>query len=197
MTGEDTARALILTTFLVVIASSLIARRLPLGQMARMAAGWIAIFAVAFAIFVFRDEFGRFGSRLAGGLDPEAGRREGETLRVPMAPDGHFWVRGTVNGSEVRFLVDSGATTTALSRSTVRAGDLESRSRFPTILETANGSVRAERVTIDRLVIGGIRRDDVAAVTADAFGETNVLGMNFLSSLGRWGVEGRTLVLEP
>jgi len=27
--------------------------------------------------------------------------------------------------------------------------------------------------------------------------ELNVLGMNFLSSLQRWGVEGRWLILEP
>jgi len=48
----------------------------------------------------------------------------------------------------------------------------------------------------DSLTIGGITRKDVGVQIADN-DDLNVLGMNFLSSLSRWGVEGRWLVLEP
>jgi aspartyl protease family protein len=44
------------------------------------------------------------------------------------------------------------------------------------------------------LRIGGITRHDVALEIADN-DDLNVLGMNYLSSLSRWGVEGRWLVL--
>jgi aspartyl protease family protein len=48
----------------------------------------------------------------------------------------------------------------------------------------------------DRLASGSIERDGMRVHVADGE-ELNVLGMNFLSSLELWGVEGRWLVLQP
>jgi aspartyl protease family protein len=45
--------------------------------------------------------------------------------------------------------------------------------------------------------VGTIERRRLAVHISAAFGEMNVLGMNFLSSLSGWGVEGRWLVLKP
>ena len=122
----------------------------------------------------------------------------GETLRIPMAGDGHFWVRASVNGVEARFLIDSGATTTALSEAVARdAGVPLGGGGFGAAIQTASGMVMARRVRIDHLKVGPIERRDFAAMSAPEFGELNVLGMNFLTSLSAWGVEGRTLVLTP
>ena len=41
-----------------------------------------------------------------------------------------------------------------------------------------------------------IERENLALHVADD-DDLNVLGMNFLSSLQRWGVEGRWLILVP
>ena len=46
------------------------------------------------------------------------------------------------------------------------------------------------------LMVGSIERRDIGMHVADTE-DLNVLGMNFLSSLERWGVEGRWLVLVP
>jgi aspartyl protease family protein len=136
--------------------------------------------------------------RVAGDLLGERGQTVGGTLRVPMAPDGHFWVRARINGHEQRFLIDSGATTTALSADAAEAAELEvERGGFPIMINTANGTVQAKRTTIDRLTMGPIVAKDMAAVVSPAFGDMNVLGMNFLSSLDSWRVEGRTLILVP
>ena len=43
---------------------------------------------------------------------------QGETIRIPMAIDGHFWVEGRINGEPVKFLVDSGATMTTIGADT-------------------------------------------------------------------------------
>ncbi|RZI59808.1 MAG: TIGR02281 family clan AA aspartic protease [Zymomonas sp.] len=162
-----------------------------------MASAWVMIFGAAFIVFALGDEFRALGRRIITGANPEAGVVSGSTLHVPMAADGHFWVRGSVNGVPTRFLIDSGATTTALSSATASAAAITHDSGFPVLLSTANGEVRADRATIDRLVIGPMQLDNVAAVTAPEFGDQNVLGMNFLSSLRSWGVEHRTLVLQP
>ena len=65
------------------------------------------------------------------------------------------------------------------------------------MVNTANGIVRASRGRAERLKIGTIERRDLAVHVSEAFGDTDVLGMNFLSSLSGWGVEGQWLVLKP
>jgi aspartyl protease family protein len=198
VSSDDTAQLAAAVLMLVLVGSSLLSRRLPLGDAARMIAGWVLIFAVVLVGYSYRGELGLVAQRITGDLLGERGQTVGETLRVPMAEDGHFWVRGGVNGTQVRFLVDSGATTTALSARTAAAAGLDiDESGLPVVIGTANGQVRARRAQIETLSLGPIVTRDMAVVVSPAFGEVNVLGMNFLSSLGSWRVDGRTLVLEP
>ena len=64
------------------------------------------------------------------------------------------------------------------------------------IVRTGNGLIRVSSGRAESLAIGPIERRDIAMHVADN-ADLNVLGMNFLSSLQRWGVEGRWLVLVP
>lgn len=198
MSGDQYAQLAGAVLMLVLVGSGLIARRLPLGSLARMAAGWLLIIGAVLVAASYRVELGRLASRIMGDLAGEQGRTVGGTLRIPMAEDGHFWVQARVNGIEQRFLIDSGATRTAMGLDQARAAGLEIvQNGFPVVLATANGDVEARRARIAELRVGPIVARDLAAVVAPAFGDTNVLGMNFLSSLRSWRVEGRTLILEP
>lgn len=182
---------------LVLVGSSLMARRLPISQVARMVAGWLLIFALVLVGYSYRVELNSVVQRVTGDLLGERGQTVGGTLRVPMAPDGHFWVRARVDGEDVRFLIDSGATTTALTAKTAAAAGLQIDRGLAVAINTANGMVEAQRTRIARLSLGPIVSKDMAAVVSPAFGDTNVLGMNFLSSLAGWRVEAGTLILEP
>ena len=147
-------------------------------------------------------ERGRFDptfARVAKFLDLESGQAVvGRETRIPMASDGHFWVTVRFGPIERRMLVDSGATVTALSSETAEAAGIEpSNSPFPMIIQTANGAVRAETATVPELRIGNIVARDLPVVTSPAFGDMDVVGMNFLSRLKSWRVEGRTLILTP
>lgn len=198
MSGDQYAQLAGAVLMLVLVGSGLIARRLPLGSLARMAAGWLLIIGAVLVAASYRVELGRLASRIMGDLAGEQGRTVGGTLHVPMAEDGHFWVRARVNGIERRFLIDSGATRTAMGLDQARAAGLDiADNGFPVVRGTANGRVEARRARIAELRVGPIVARDLAAVVAPAFGDTNVLGMNFLSSLRSWRVEGRTLILEP
>jgi len=198
MSSDQTANILYLLMAMALVASSLFARRLPLGQTFRMAFAWVAIFAAAFLLFSLRDDAGALWARLTSEANPSAGVTDGKTLRVRKSDDGHFWVRAQVNGHDVRFMVDSGATVIAMSVDAARsAGVTVSDSGFPVAIDTANGVVTARRATIDRLQIGPINRTALAATVAPEFGDLSVLGMNFLSSLSSWRVEGDILVLVP
>lgn len=119
------------------------------------------------------------------------------TVRIAQSDDGHYWATGNINGHDVRFLIDSGATITAISTDMARAAGLNIDSDGPGVmLETANGSIVARRSSAASIAVGAIRLNDLSLVVSDAFGSTNVLGMNFLSRLKSWRVENGEMVLE-
>jgi len=178
---------------IMLVLGSLMARREPAAKLITTALAWVAIFGAGFVLFTFRDNLGWVAQRLkaeAVGTPVQEGRE----TRIPMAIDGHFWVNAKLNGRDVKFLVDSGATTTTVDRDTANAAGVQISSRRDLYVRTGNGIVRVASGRADELVIGGITRNDVALEIADN-DDLNVLGMNYLSSLSRWGVEGRSLVL--
>jgi len=122
----------------------------------------------------------------------------GRETRVPLARDGHFWISARVNGVQQRFLVDTGATLTAISPELAESAGLEPQPlRQPVLLRTANGTVPAQVVTIGELRLGNVVARDLDAVVAPGMAGTSVLGMNFLSRLASWRVELGTLILVP
>jgi aspartyl protease family protein len=177
----------------MLVFGALMARREPAAKLLTMMLAWIAIFAAGFVLFTFRDNLGWVAQRLkaeAVGTPVE----QGLETRIPMAIDGHFWVDAKVNGRNVKFLVDSGATTTTIDRDTAKAAGIEVSSSRDQYVRTGNGVIRVASGRAAELVVGGITRNDVALEIADN-DDLNVLGMNYLSSLSRWSVEGRWLVL--
>lgn len=179
----------------MLVIGALMARREPLAKLATMALAWIAIFAGGFVLFTFRDDLGWVAQRLraeATGAPVE----QGQTIRIPMAIDGHFWVDASLNGQQVKFLVDSGATMTTIGADTAAKAEVTVRPGRDQLVRTGNGVIRVASGYADTLAVGPIQRDGLRIHIAQGE-DLNVLGMNFLSSLERWGVEGRWLVLQP
>jgi aspartyl protease family protein len=193
MTNDFMLGGVYILMAMMLVIGSLMARREPGAKLFTMALAWVAIFAAGFVLFTFRDNLGWVAQRLkaeAVGTPVEQGRE----TRIPMAIDGHFWVEAELNGKPVKFLIDSGATMTTIDRDTaVRAG-VEVSSRRDQFVRTGNGIIRVSSGRADEIQVGGIKRTDVGLQIAEN-DDLNVLGMNFLSSLSRWGVEGRWLVL--
>jgi aspartyl protease family protein len=196
VTGDDTARLVSAVLMLVLVGSSLIGRRLNWGETLRMVLAWLAIFAFAFVVFLFRDEARAVWSRAKAEIGGGTAHVSGSVTRISMGDDGHFHVRAKVNGQAVDFLIDSGATTTGLSDSAARLAGVEPDSSIDMPVDTANGTVMVSTARIGLLEVGNIRQTDTRAVIGKSFGDTNVLGMSFLSQLKSWKVEGRTLTLE-
>lgn len=178
---------------IMLVLGSLMARREPIAKLLTMAIAWIVIFAAGFVLFTFRDDFGYLAQRLkAEAIGSPV--TEGQVTRIPMAIDGHFWVKASLNGRDVKFLVDSGATMTTIDRSTANAAGVAVSPRADEFVRTGNGIIRVSSGRADDLSIGNIDRRDVGLQIADN-DDLNVLGMNYLSTLSRWGVEGRWLIL--
>ena len=199
MTESDTASLIYGLMLLVLVGSALVSRALPIGQTLKMALGWVGIFALIFLLVSFRPEMKLIWQRITGELGlASAPAISGEPMTLRQSEDGHFWVTAEVNGHAVRFLIDSGATFTALSAKAARDAGVESGGfGLRTVIETANGAVEAERGEIADLRVGSLAMRNHKVVIADAFGDTNVLGMNFLSELESWRVEGGSMILVP
>ena len=194
--GDQAVSFLYLIGVLVLVVSALLVRRIPLGQGIKMFAGWVLIFLAAFVAFALKDDFTALGKRVLAEARGEGDMAAGKELRIRKSLDGHFWVNGELNGRKIRFLVDSGATVTSISTDVAALADIEPGG-FPTYVQTANGTVQVRRARADRLKVGTIERRNLAVHVSENFGPTSVLGMNFLSSLSGWGVEGDWLVLKP
>ncbi|MGK6319889.1 retropepsin-like aspartic protease family protein [Sphingomonas sp. DT-204] len=183
---------------LVLAVSALMAQRASLGTIVRSLIAWGAIIGLIAIALMYRQQIETVVTAAAERLGLGDQEVVGDTVRITMSEDGHFWARVTLNDHTKRMLVDSGATITALSEETARnAGIKVGGGGFPVVINTANGSVTAERGRAERVSVGGLETHDLGVVVSPAFGSTDVLGMNFLSRLGSWRVEGRTLVLEP
>ncbi len=178
--------------------ASVAARRVPVLRTLVSAAIWVVVAGLLFVLVVERERFDPWFARVAAALNIESQQVAGEETRIRMSPDGHFYVRARIGDAERRLLVDSGATITALSPATAAAAGVEVKpAMFPVILKTANGNVRADTGEVAELRFGNVVSRDLAVVVSPAFGDVDVLGMNFLSRLKSWRVEGQTLILTP
>jgi aspartyl protease family protein len=179
----------------MLVAGIMINRSGRFGRALVTAAGWAVVFAAGFVLFSFRDDLGLVGQRLRAEATGEP-IRQGRAMRVPMALDGHFWVDAMVNGEKVKFLIDSGATMTTVGPLTAQRAKLDVSPKADQLVRTGAGVITVARTRATAVTMGSIERRNLAMHVAQ--GENvNVLGMNFLSTLSRWSVEGRWLVMVP
>ena len=194
MSGFDTPYLIYYVVLLVAIGASLIGMRLPIGKMLKMVLAWVAVFGIVFILASYRSELSGVWQRLRSEATGSP-IVEGQSVRVPVAEDGHFWVEAEVNGHTLRFMVDSGASVTTVSRKSAQAAGLPIGNER-TIVQTANGRTTAIKGWADRFEVGPIKRTGLP-VNINEHDDTNLVGMNFLSTLSSWRVEGHYLVLEP
>lgn len=153
---------------------------------------WAAIGFGLIAAYSYREELAEITGRVAGELTPpgqtvsvevaEAGER---AVRVRRRLDGHFAVRGSVNGESMTLLVDTGATTVVLKPAEAeRAGIDTAKLSYTVAVDTANGMTYAAPVRVRTLAIGPLVVQNVDALVAQPGSvKENLLGMSFLRRL--------------
>jgi aspartyl protease family protein len=122
----------------------------------------------------------------------------GGSPSVTLSADarGQFFTSGTINGHAVRFVVDTGATVTSLSRAEARRIGLDYRGGRPARSATVNGVVKGWLVALDTVRVGNLTERSVDAMVVDNDSLPVVLlGTNFLNRFTMHR-EGSTLVLR-
>ena len=104
------------------------------------------------------------------------------SVTLPADSRGQFYADGLVNGTHIRFMVDTGATTVLIPASEATRLGVDYRKGTPGRVQTANGSALAYRVLLDSVKVGNITAYNVEAVVAQAQGlDVALLGMSFLN----------------
>ena len=165
----------------------------------RHAAVWLALAGILAIGYSYRFELGDLVNRLGGEIVPYAAvTTEDGSVRVRAQRDGHFYIDSRVNGQEIRFLIDTGASVVALSPDDAeRIGFHRARLNFSQRLHTAGGIVRAAPVVIRSLQLGDIRLRNVRAVVNEEALPHSLLGISALERLGSYEVRDGTLTLRP
>lgn len=116
---------------------------------------------------------------------------------ILRAEDGHYWADASIEGRQMRMLVDTGASLVTLSRKDARRlGVLPSDSEFTQTLITAAGPVKAAPVVLRNISIAGVQMRNVDAVVIDRDLPAPLLGMSFLGRLSAFEARPDGIVLR-
>ncbi len=105
------------------------------------------------------------------------------TIEIRRGPDGHYHWPGTINGLAVDFMIDTGATSTAMSQAMARELLLESEQKVRS--HTAGGVVTGERVRANVVLQGGVRIERLGITALAGLDDRPLLGMDVMGRL-RW-----------
>jgi aspartyl protease family protein len=105
--------------------------------------------------------------------------------KITMTADlqGHFFTTGTINGTSVRFLVDTGASMISLGATDARRIGLDFNRGQKTLSTTANGQVVVSKIQLDTVRIAGVTLHNVDALIHQNDMPIALLGMSFLNRM--------------
>jgi aspartyl protease family protein len=197
---NDEARMGLLHSVLVLalVSSGLAAhRKLRPGHVLRNAAIWLAIASVLFIGYSYRHDLAAVKDRVVGELLPHQAEIVGAEVRFRASENGHFVIQAKVNGTPIRFLVDTGASDVTLSPSDARRLGMNLQNlKFNRRYATANGTVFGAPVRLDEISIGPIVIRNVRASVNGADMGRSLLGMSFLERLDGFGISKDILTLR-
>ena len=157
--------------------------------------GAVSAVGAAEALNTFTDPKPELRAALA--IAPQAASH-GQPASIAKGGDGHYWAEADVNGSRVRFLVDTGASAVALTLADARRlGIATDKLDYNYKVVTASGETRAAAVTLGRVSVAGAALNDVQALVIESGLESSLLGMTYLGRLASFEATRSALILRP
>jgi aspartyl protease family protein len=206
MSTTDFSRLATLLAILVFVGIGVIVRSMRASEVIQAILFWTMAIVVLVGLYGFRDELGIVGGRIVGALvpgTPIAGRLSGETdpnsVVILRNGGGHFGVRAEIDNEPMSLLVDTGATFVTLTPDdAAEIGIDPSTLDYVVPIQTANGTIRAASIRLERISIGPIERENIPALVAPRGAlDESLLGLSFLDKLGGYSISGDRLVLHP
>lgn len=164
--------------------------RIKLGQTLRYGAIWALIFLGAIAVV------GMWEDIRSTVLPTQVVMADEGRIEIPRNSDGHYYATLTVNGADVLFVVDTGATDVVLTQKDARHAGLEP-DKLPYFgrAMTANGEVRIAPVWLEEVELGGYIDKDVRASVNAGEMRQSLLGMSYLQIYDQITISSNKLIL--
>ena len=114
----------------------------------------------------------------------ENNQKTNHEISIEKNTTGHFLTSGKINNFPVEFLVDTGASVIGLNKKIAEEIGLNYRAGRIVNIQTASGSVKAYKINLATVSVGGIVLSNVEAVVNDSLHpEIPLLGMSYLQSV--------------
>ncbi len=157
----------------------------------QQAAIWVLIFIFAVIGYGFRDQLGFE-------LYPrQASITQNGEIVLQRRTDGHFYAPMTVNGIQVTFLVDTGATKIVLPKEVAQdLGIRVSTLSFVGRSLTANGEVRTANILLDKMEFGTFKDHAIRATVTEGDLSEPLLGMSYLKRFKSIEIAGSRMILR-
>jgi aspartyl protease family protein len=191
MTTDDKAYAFYLILLLVVVGSSfLFSRRGNLNQTVQQVLIWILIFVGVIIAY-------GFGDVLKSQLFPSSFVQNGTgSVTLTRANDGHFYATLDVNGRDIEFVIDTGATAIVLSKNDAQHIGIDTNNlNYLGSAQTANGTVSTAFVNLGVVKLGDILDYDLPASVNGGVLSSSLLGMDYLNLFSEFKINGKLLTL--
>lgn len=191
-----TKLVILLAVFLFLLIS---VRRVRLPEILKSAVIWVALMIALVAAYTYRGPLETMGRDMASVLIPGQAVTHGEEVVVRRAWQGQFIVKGEVDGADVDFIFDTGASAVVLSAAdAAKAGFNPAALDYRLPVMTASGSTRVAPVRLGEVRVGSIVMPEVrAAVAKPGDLDHSLLGMSFLDRLSGYQVSRDRLILNP
>jgi aspartyl protease family protein len=189
--GDSTGRLIYVVILLVIVGGWFFAQnRQKLNQNLQQAILWLFLFAGAVLLYGVKDD-------LRQQISPRAAvQSENGQIILRRAQDSHFYANLKINGQDIEFIVDTGASDMVLSREdAIKVGLDPAKLVYFGAAQTANGAVKTARVKLDSVDFGGVTDRRVTAFVNDGDMFGSLLGMSYLSRFSRLEIAGDRLIL--
>lgn len=164
------------------------------GQALRNIAGWVLIFGILGLGYSIWNGNSRLGSE----FNPGSGMVEEGAISFRADLSGHYMATAKINGQDVDFLIDTGATDVALTlEDAVKIGYQQSDLSFNAPVSTANGTAFVAPIMIDNIILGPLSVNNVRGSVSPSGMDVSLLGMSFLNQLSGYEVKDGLLTLYP
>jgi aspartyl protease family protein len=174
-----------------------------LGETARNLSVW-GIIALGFvAGYQYRFELQDVASRVSLGLVPSRPQsmtdaNGAKAMAIEKSASGHFEVDAAVNGADITFMIDTGASGIVLTLPDAQAAGIDpALLSYSVPVSTANGMALSASARVSEIVVGDIVRRDLPVLVSEAGRlDQSLLGMDFLNTLSGFAVERDRLTLR-
>lgn len=183
---------------LLFLFTGLIARRdLSFRKIFKYLSIWLGIAIIIISLYSYRYEFFDFKNRILGEINPSAARinEEGQ-ISINISRDGHFYIDVKVNGTMIKFMVDTGASDIALNSNDAKNAGIDIENLiFDKRYQTANGISLGAGVILKEMNISGVKFKNISASVNSSEMGTSLLGMSFLKQCRKYEFYQDKLIL--